>query len=292
MKLKKILLFFSCAGVALLASAEPQTSISSVISAYRSYKDVGGISISVPTVVEIPFADEFIERFDFAVFDTTSNLFEPHFFKQETLINELPLSVNTNPYTNTANRMNDNTTRTYADFPLPDNAEGSVQITLSSSSPITSSALTMLLGNNVALPSFVEIRAFVDGQSRIVVARRKMDQQTIRFPTTTSNRWIITFNFGQPLRVSELRLHQDNAIKTNARAVRFLAQPNHAYRVYFDPDRLAPVPVGEAGNFASATDVFLLPASLSQRNPNYIIADIDTDGVPDANDNCISVANA
>lgn len=294
MKIRTLFLSLITLGVALTVSAQglSQSSISPVISAHRFYKDVGNISISVPTIVEVPFADEFIERFDFAVLDKTTNSFEPHFFKQETLINEIPVSVSTNPNTGSASRMNDNDTRTYADFPLPDNEQGHVQITLSSTNPITSSVLTTLLDNNVALPSFIEIRAFVDGQSRIVVANRRMDQQTIRFPQTTSNRWVITFTFGQPLRISELRLNQDNATKSSTRAIRFLAQPTHSYRIYFDPDRLAIAPVGEAGNLVSAKDILIIPAVPSQNNPNYIIADVDGDGVPDIRDNCVSVTNS
>lgn len=294
MKLKTLFLSLSAFGIVLTASAYgPQNLISPVISAYRFYKDVGSVSISVPTVVEVPFADEFMERFDFAVLDKTTNSFEPHFFKQETLINEIPVSVvDTIPNTNSAGRMNDNDTQTYADFPLPDNAQGHVQIILLSSNPITSSTLTTLLDNNVALPSFVEIHAFVDGQSRIVVANRRMDQQTIRFPQTTSNEWVVTFVFGQPLRISELRLSQDNATKSSTRAVRFLAQPAHSYRIYFDPDRSITSPVGEAGNLVSAKDVLIIPVVPSQNNSNYIIADIDNDGVPDIRDNCVSIANS
>jgi hypothetical protein len=119
-----------------------------------------------------------------------------------------------------------------------------------------------------------------------------MDQQTIRFPQTTSNRWTVTFTFGQPLRISELRLNQDNATKSSVRAIRFLAQPAHSYRIYFDPDRLAMAPVREAGNLVSAKDVFVVSDDTSQNNPNYVIADIDSDGVPDIRDNCVSVSNA
>ncbi len=292
MKLRTLFLILITLSVALTANAQglSQSSISSVISAYRSYKDVGNFSISVPTVVEVPFTDESIERFDFAVLDKTTNSFEPYFFRQKTLT-KIPVSVNTNPNTNNASRMNDNNTQTYADFPLLDNAQGHVQITLSSTNPITSSVLTTLLDNNVALPNFIEIRAFVDGQSKIVVANRKMDQQTIHFPQTTSNKWIITFTFSQPLRISELRLNQDNATKSSARAIRFLSQPTHSYRIYFDPDRSVTVPVGEAGNLASAKDVLIIPPVQSQNNPNYIIADIDSDGVPDIRDNCVFVTN-
>ncbi|MBU1063020.1 hypothetical protein KJ700_02515, partial [Patescibacteria group bacterium] len=287
MKLKIFCLFFFVFGIVPMASAQElsQSSISSVISAFRSYKDVSNISINVPTVVEVPFLDDFIERFDFAVFDKTTNSFEPHFFKQE--INKTVFSVNTNPSINSANLMNDNNTQTYADFSLPENEQGHAQIVLSSVVPITSSVLTTLLDNNVALPSFVEIRAFVDGQSRIVVANQRMDQQTIHFPQTTSNEWTISFTFGQPLRISELRFNQDN-ITINARAIRFLAQPAHSYRIYFDSDRSVMAPVGEAGNLVSAEDIFVVSAILSQNNPNYIIADVDGDGVADIRDNCVS----
>ncbi len=118
-----------------------------------------------------------------------------------------------------------------------------------------------------------------------------MDKQTIYFPQTTSNKWMITFFFSQPLRISELRLNQDNAINSNARAIRFLAQPAHSYRIYFDPDRSAIAAVHEAGNLAFTKDVSIMPAVSSQNNPNYIIADIDNDGVPDIRDNCVSVSN-
>lgn len=294
MKLKTFILsLFLSLGFIVTANAQDlqQNSISSVISAYRFYKDIDNIPINVPTVVEIPFATDFIERFDFAVLDKTTNSFEPHYFKQEILVNEIPVSVSSVPSTSGANRMIDKNTRTYADFLLPENAQGQVQITLSSPRSITSSLLTILLDNNVALPTSVEIRAFVDGQNRIVVAKRRMVGQTIRFPQTTSNRWQITFTYGQPLRISELRLNQDNATKSSTRAIRFLAQPGHSYRIYFDPDRSVRAPVGESGNLVSAQDVLVVQAAPSRNNPNYIIADTDSDGVPDARDNCVSVSN-
>lgn len=294
MKSKILILFiFLAFGFIVTVNAQglPQNSTSSVISAYRFYKDIDNISINVPTVVEIPFAADFIERFDFAVLDKTTNSFEPHYFKQEILVNEIPISTNTIPNTGGASRMIDKDARTYADFPLPENTQGQAQITLISATPITSSLLTILLDDNVALPTSVEIRGFVDGQNKIVVANRKMNQQTIRFPRTTSNRWQITFSYGQPLRISELRLNQDNAAKSNTRAIRFLAQTSHSYRVYFDPDRSAKVPVGEAGNLVSAQDALVTLPAASQSNPNYIIADIDNDGAPDIRDNCVSISN-
>ena len=294
MKLKIAILALMTCALATTASAQEafQDPIPAVLSAYRSYKDVNAISISAPTVAEVQFLDEFIERFDFAILDKTANSFEPYVFKQETLINEIPVSVSTDPYTDTANQMLDNDVRTYADFPLPNDRVGQTQITLSNTKSITASALTILLDKNVASPNFIEIRAVVNGQNRIVVSNTRINQSTIRFPQTTSNSWTITFTFGQPLRISELRLHQDNANRISTRSIRFLAQPAHSYRIYFDPDRATAPPVGEAGNLAYAKDVFKIPGAPSQKNPNYSIADVDVDGVPDIRDNCVTIANA
>ncbi|MBI4992532.1 MAG: thrombospondin type 3 repeat-containing protein [Candidatus Magasanikbacteria bacterium] len=293
MKLKVLFLSIIAFGFASSASAQglSPSSISSITGAYRFYKNISNISITVPTVVEVPFTNEFMERFNFAVLDEVVNLFEPHFLKQETRVDEIPVSVSANSGAENYNLMNDNDTQTYADFPLPDDGQGVVQITLNSVKPIVSSAVTTILDDNVALPNLVEIRALVGGQDKIVVANQKMEQQTVNFPKTTSNKWTIKLTFGQPLRISELRLYQNNAVKTNSRAIRFLAQPNHSYRVYFDPDRTVSSPVGEAGNLASEEDVLIVPATQRIINSDYIISDIDDDRIPDIRDNCVYAAN-
>lgn len=264
----------------------------SVTSAFRSYKTISPPSISVPTVVEVPYSQDFIERYEFAVFDKTANSFEPYFFKQETLVNEASVSAIANPSNPTISQLVDKNSRTYAEFNLPENAQGQVQIILSSPTPITSSFLTLLLENNVALPNTIEIRAMVNGQNRIVVATRKMDQTTVRFPLTSSNQWTVSLTFGQLLRITELKLNQDTAVKSNTRAIRFLAQPGSTYEIFSNPDRSISVPVGESGNLASAKDVLVLPSVASVQNPTYKISDIDGDTIPDIQDNCVSTANS
>ncbi|MBI2439430.1 MAG: thrombospondin type 3 repeat-containing protein [Candidatus Moranbacteria bacterium] len=118
-----------------------------------------------------------------------------------------------------------------------------------------------------------------------------MSEQNVRFPQTTSNKWRIIFTYAQPLYISELRLIEDNAIKSNTHAIRFLAQPNHSYRIYYNPDRTTSPPLKEAGNLAFAQDVLVLNTTSQVSNPDYVVADSDTDGVPDTFDNCISMAN-
>ncbi len=295
MRIKTLFLFFIAFGfVAFTVQAQNQMqgSTSAIISAYRFYKDIDKISINVPTIIEVPFGDEFIERFDFAILDKTTNLFEPQLFKQETITNETPVSVDTSPANSNEESMIDKNVQTYTEFLLPESAQGHVQIILTSPSAIISSALTTLLDDNVSLPSFVEIRALVNGRDNIVLSSSRMNQNTIRFPRTESNHWTINFIFGQPLRISELRLIQENLTQTTSKGVRFLAQPSHTYRIYFDPDRQAIPPVGESGNLASIKEVSVVPYVPSKNNPNYIIADVDSDGIPDIRDNCVFLANS
>lgn len=284
-----ILTLVFASGVAAQVLRDPY--VSSGVGSYRFYKDVENLSIKVPTVVEVSFAEDLIERPLFAVFDRTEGIFEPSFFKQETLLNETPVSISPTSSGLYQNRMLDKDIRTYADFPLPNDRQGEVQLTLTSVTPIISSSLMLLLDNNVAMPTSIEIRASVDNQERIVVAKKAMTQSTINFPQTTSDYWKIDMTFSQPLRISELRLIQDNAKRSSTRTLRFLAQPGHAYRIYFDPDKSITIPVREMGNLASAKEVLAVKASQPQNNPNYVIADSDNDDVPDIRDNCISHPN-
>ncbi len=262
------------------------------IEPFRLYKDIGKISVVVPTVIEVPFTEEFIERLDFAVFNETTKVFEPYFLKQQISVNKIPVAMSrADNGLNSAGFMNDEDVDTYTDFILPENANGNTQIFIMSQKPITSSSITVLLDKNVALPNYVELRALVDGQSRIVVAKKRMNDHTVSFPKTTSTAWTVSFNFSQPLRISELRLNQDNATLNNSMAVRFLAQPQQSYKIYFNPDRYSKVYVGESGNLSGAKDVRVIRNLPSLNNLDYKMSDIDSDGIKDINDNCVSVSN-
>jgi len=290
MKLKTF--FFALVFLLIATNANAQSNSNlELVKPYRLFKEINNISINVPTTVEVPFTNEFIERNDFAVLDTTDNIFIPNYYKHEILSEFTPLSVSSLPQNVNINNIIDNNLTTYANFYLPQNSLGRIEILLSSSVPITSSALTILLDKNVSLPSSVEIKALIGGEYNTVVAPTRMDRQTINFPQTTSNAWTVVFNYSQPLRISEFRLNQENADKYNLKAIRFLAQPQHSYRIYFEPDRSSNIYVGESGNLSSAKDIFQLSSALTQNNPYYTIADIDNDGIPDINDNCVSLSN-
>lgn len=293
MKSKIIFLVATLIFVGIAGTTQAQTTATDVLSAYRSYKDVQTpILQTIPTVLEIPFANEYIERYDFAVLNVTTNKFEPHYYRQETLTNETRFVASSLPYVSGISYLLDKNSNTYASFPLRESSQGTVQIRLKSGTPVTSSMLTILLDKNVTLPSRVEIWATIGGQKEIVVAERIMTSQTIQFPKTTTDEWTINFTYNQPLRISELRLAQEGAIKANSHAVRFLAQPTNSYRIYFNPDRYARPTVPEAGNLASAQDIFFVEEPVTQPNPTYAVADTDEDGVPDVIDNCKNHSNS
>lgn len=265
--------------------------VAETVSAFRQYIAIDGLPIVVPTVVEVPISSGSLEHYEAAVLNSASGALAPYYFQQEVRMNEQSLSAassqTTAPYA-----LVDKHSLTYAEFLLPETGEeGRAVITLTSPEPITTSSLTVTLDNYVALPTSIEIRAVTDVGSTIVVAKRAMPGTTITFPRTSAKSWNVTFTHSQPLRISELAFQQENALVTRSRGIRFLAQPGASYRVYFDSDRRVDVTLPESGNLRSDLDVLALPQSASIPNPQYVMADIDKDGVPDTLDNCVEIAN-
>ncbi len=263
----------------------PQT-----VSAYRKMIPVGTMNIAVPTVVALPLENTPLERNDFAIADLTAGTFEPYLYLENA--QKSVVTVRADGADMNLSRLVDSDRNTFTDFPLPDNAQGSVRITLTAEKPFASTALTTLLDNYVALPKTIEIRTLTNGQEKIVLAMTAMNTTTVRFPKTKAQTWIVTLTFGQPLRIAELHLSQDDEEVQRSPVVRFLAQPSHEYRVYFDPDRRSSIPVGEAGNLSSNDNVRTLKAIPAEVNVSYVIADTDADGIPDLQDNCVQTPNA
>jgi len=286
---------FSAIALCLLAVTQVQAQDApltpeQVISAYRRYKEIGSLSIRVPTVVEVPFTTESIERTDFAVWNQATTTFEPSFFREGIVPTLVTLSSDMPPLEGTLPNMLDADERTSAEFRLPEDAQGRISLTLTSASPISASSITLLVDDHVALPLTAEIHAMVNGENKIVLASSKLRGSTIAFPRTTAKTWTVSLTYGQPLRITEMRLNQENSTPFT-RSLRFLAQPDQTYRIYFNPDRRVAAKVGESGDLASAKDVLSIGGSLAEPNPAYRIADSDGDGIPDVQDNCVSISN-
>ncbi|OIO31510.1 hypothetical protein AUJ44_04455 [Candidatus Nomurabacteria bacterium CG1_02_47_685] len=263
------------------------------ITAFRSIKDISIPAIIVPTVVEVPFTgDEIVNASIFAVIDKDTKLPVPSFYRETRSTNETLLSLLSIPPNQELRLLTDHRYDTFANFLLPEGSEGSVTITALFGKSVTSSSLSIGLDKYVALPTSIEIRVLTATGDRIVLAKTKMTSQKVDFPKTSADRWTITFTYGQPLRLTELSLRQDDAEKTTTRGMRFLAAPGKTYQVYFNPDRPVKVSVGESGNLRNDAEVLMLEQTPSFANTAYVRADIDTDGIPDMLDNCVNVSNA
>ncbi|TSC70875.1 MAG: Thrombospondin 3-like protein [Parcubacteria group bacterium Gr01-1014_70] len=265
-----------------------------VFQAYRQQKEIGVISsIQVPTVVEVPLDGEEMDRWDFAVYDVSADLFEPTLYHTEPVRNAVTYAVTASSRVGTvrfAERMADGNVLTYTDMMLPDQGEGRTSFTIITSRPITSSGIVLVLDDHVALPSTVEIRAVVDSQMRIVFKEDEITENSIRFPRVISSQWLVLFSYAQPLRVSELRILDENTPMIK-KGVRFLAQPSRIYRLYLDSDRSLRPFTNQSANLSIDEGVLRLFATPSMPNPLYRPADIDEDGIPDKIDNCVLEPN-
>lgn len=278
-------------GISVSAEQVPASGAETITSAFQKYKDISAPSIKVPTVVEVPFTEDFANRFNFAILDTETNTFQPYYFSERLQAARTPISVSVRGGSS-GNNMQDGDTNTFTEFSLPQSEQGQTQLLLSSSKAITMSSMSLFLDQYVALPTSIEIRAQTAGGEKIVLARSQMYSSSVVFPKTSAKEWTVSLTYGQPLRITELVLREEGAGTVSSRVLRFLAQPKHNYRVYFDADRSVQMSVGEAGNLSSNTDVLRLANVASQFNAGYVLADTDADSIPDMRDNCVSISNS
>ena len=262
----------------------------SVFSAFQKYVDVDGVEITTPTIVEVPLNTE-VWNTQVAVYNVSGEKFEPFLFAHKTTYDK-PLSTSARMESGDAKSIIDGDNDTTTEFPFSNRTVNSETLTFTFDEAITSTGFRVLLDQYVALPLTVEVSAFVDASPKMVVARQRMAGGTLRFPETTAKVWNVTFTYSQPLRIAELDFLQfaESTLSHNG-SVRFLAQPDSTYRIYYDADRAVSVSTSERPNL-SGNEFITTTTGSSVVNPKFVIADIDKDGVPDINDNCVRTANS
>jgi len=292
--MKKIFFSVFLLGLMFTSSAlAADTATSSITSAYREYQEVSIPKILVPTVVSVPLMETNLERFDFLVTNKNNNKPEPSLlliYKSRTPLYFSIIDLNSNRVVNNSEAISDYNESTSVELPIIDDKPGAVEITIKSDKEISTDSIFLLLDNYVALPNTISILAGSEGDLKTVLATKKVDSQSIYFPKTTASKFVIKLTYSQPLRITELRLG-GFAYEGKSYQLRFLAQPNNQYRIYFNPDRKVYIPTGEMGNLADNNGVLNLGNGTSISNPAFIISDSDADGIPDVRDNCVSVKN-
>ena len=259
-----------------------------VTKAFKYYKTVSP-SITVPTVVEVPFSQDTYTIPVFAVYNTNTSSFEPNYLSI-TDVNNNKVRMDMKGAIGNVDNINDGNYDTFVEFPL-NGSSGKADITFIYSKPVTASSMSFTLDNYVALPQTVSITAEVSSQNHVVLAPSRPSGGNIFFPKTTSLIWHVSFDYVQPLRISEIKFNDFASEPTLNRGLRFLAQPGQTYQVYYYADRYVNSTQKEAGNLSSHVGVVYLKDSVAVPNPEYSPVDSDFDGVPDLTDNCVSVAN-
>jgi hypothetical protein len=250
------------------------------LTAFQAFKTIENLNITVPTVIEIPFDEDEKVGYDLAVLENTTQEFQPWILKSER--ERVKISAEEEALT-------DGNTLTYVEYEVPTEGSGTLEIILSAEQTIKSSSLTLSLDRYVALPTYIILKVQNGEEEKTVLNRTKMESTLITFPETEAKEWILQLEYTQLLRINEIELQQETEGETQA--IRFLAQPETAYTVYFNADRPVNIETGESGNLTKDDGVKILDPIASQENEQYQKEDSDDDGIPDKEDNCVSVAN-
>lgn len=283
--MKKVIKLLPIFGLLLLAGVVSGQS-DDLLSSFQNIKEISFVDIAVPTVVEVTFREGELKNFNVAIFGEKEGGFLPSAVIPHTSTNPVSIDITSNS-SNESSYMDDDNYSTYAEFPATEGSVREAQIVISGQELITSSSLAISLDRYVALPVSISIKS--DG--KVVVSKTKMSSSGITFPKTTGKKWEIFLGYVQPLRISELNLIEDSPDSGKNFGVRFLAQPDSSYKIYYNPDRSAYIPVGEAPNLRDNRGLLTLGYFSGSQNDKYVPADVDADGITDIIDNCVNVSN-
>lgn len=301
MRKAKLLTFFSLilfAGMLFSASAQRLStttdSIENVRKYFKFYKEITVQGIAVPTVVEAQLTDDSIGTGRFAVINKNSNKLESHSVISSTEVDNSDYTVTANTNNEDIEKIFDGNMFTYTQFELDENNLGKVILEYSYIDPIRSSKLNLNVDINGELPDFVSIEAFSGGRYRTIVARTALNNRsTINFPQMLSSSWRVTFEYSQPLRITETSFQENNVSYKNIKKVRFLALPETEYILYHDSvGAHSNFNDGLVYNFRSTPDFIELENISSLSNPYFVPPDSDGDGISDALDNCPTAVNS
>jgi len=285
--MKKILLIvFALFVFGTTAKANTQTE--AVISSFKQVIEIGDLSIKVPKVVEVNLNN--YPNGVFGIYNLSDKKFEPYAVSEKNNNLLLPVSITASKALSDLNNLFDNNFSNYTQLELPQDGVGNFTATYDFSEKITSKSLSIVLSQYVALPNWISLSIVEQGQEKIVFSKIKPTGNIINFPETVGQRWIITMEYSQPLRINELQINNLKGLDRSFN-LRFLAKPSLKYLIYSNPEVYLPQNLGEKPNLSSNEDVLYINYKKIIDNPGYVAADSDKDGIADVVDNCLSVSN-
>jgi hypothetical protein len=271
-------------------SAKEALTMEEMKSAFRSSAEIAMTNIVVPTVVDVPLALQEGAMTNVMVVETDSQKTQPALILSKDSGNRLTATDSTG--TSGATFLVDGKMDNFQEYPASSNGdEQQVKITITTDRMITTSSLSLHLDQFVALPKTVQIIAKINGTEKVVLAKEKVSGSVINFPKTSTQEFIITFTYVQPLRIREMLFNQSSQSNARENNLRFLALPNKKYVAYFNADRYISAYVGEMPDLDENRDVLFLKKAIAGDNLIYKKSDMDEDSVPDETDNCVQIIN-
>lgn len=274
-------------------SPTPTFTQEQIFSLFKYVAYLRNLNLAVPTILEVKMHSG--NEQTVAVKEVESNTRQPIAFITKTA--DTPYTVFSIPQASNSAALHDGNNTTFLEFQpkYMNNAaqENMAILTFKYDQPITSSQLTFDLDTNVALPDYVEMYVYQNGQRNTIITKQRLNSSVILFPQYTSAQFEVIFYYTQPLRITEVKFVETQSSYT-ARYVRFLARPGYTYHIFREPDGVIPYQyLSEAGNLmANNTNIQEVKTIQFVPNASYTPADQDRDGIPDATDNCISVSNS
>lgn len=271
--------------VRLPVNSSPET-------AFEKKFQVSKVSVMVPTVLEVPLPEPVATGEQFLVYEHETGLYYEGYLRQEQTA-MVTMKGNSVPPTNITSLF-DGHLNTFTNFPVPNEGVGKVTLSVNTSLPITTTQLTLRLGQYVALPLTVEVRAKELGgvEYQTVVNKTTLTGNAVFFPETTASEFEVSFSYIQPLRIAELQFIEKRPTVERSQFLRFLAQPAYSYTVYYSADRYSKSIITETGDLRRDEGVVSTEIDSFGVNPLYQPADVDADGVIDSLDNCVNDQNA
>lgn len=266
----------------------------SPVASFRSFFEAPPFgAIIVPTIVALPVENLSFKETNFVVYERESGEYLQSSYITNATMVKTPSVITEAGSGEVFRALSDNDALTMSEFTVSDDVAKTTTLVITHPQTITSAQLELTLDRNVNLPDTVSVRAVVDGSERVVLATTRVSGTKISFPPTNAAAWYVTFTYGQPLRLSKLSLQNETAEVTRMKQVRFLAQPDRSYLVYFNADRTVTQFGRERGNLDSGAMITTTPINvrLVVPNPDYRQVDQDSDTIPDESDNCRAVSN-
>ncbi len=173
------------------------------------------------------------------------------------------------------------------------NSENVVVVNVKSDRKFRTSSLMFQFDANIELPTRIKIVSVKDdGSEQILLPETFFGNKKINFPEINANHYRITLHYIKPLRINEILFYEKGAPEVTENLVRFIAQPNTAYTIYYNADKYIKINYDELPNFSRDKKIKIVQADLVEDNPLYKQADVDGDGIVDGLDNCVNIKNS